>query len=109
MKAFIGLLICSLRDLDSAAAAAAARIDSWRLEVLEVIDAGVLGAGVLGGEDAIEREVSSPGGDLGGQPSTAELCCKTIIIANSLEEEKQKKNFCKNSLQPNRRAKRSNS
>jgi len=50
MNAFMGLLMCSLRDLDcsAAAAAAAAMMESWK--ETEVTDAGVLGAGVLGEE-----------------------------------------------------------
>lgn len=62
MNAFIGLLMCSLRDLDSAAAAAAARIDSCKFEV-EFTEAGV-----LGGEDtALER------GELGVSALDGEL------------------------------------
>lgn len=71
--------MCSLRDLDSAAAAAAARMDSCRLEV-EVTEVGVFGAGVLGGElAAVVKDASSLEGDLG--PQSAPLPCRTIIIS----------------------------
>lgn len=76
MNAFIGLLMCSLRDLDSAAAAAAARMDSCKFEV------DVTEVGVLGGEDTpLERgelDVSSLDGEL--SRSVAAGLCKTIIF-----------------------------
>lgn len=81
MNAFIGLFMCSLRDLDSAAAAAAARMDSCKFEV-ELTEVGVLGVGVLGGDATteLERDVSSC--SLDGELSVvAGLCtCKTIIV-----------------------------
>lgn len=78
--------MCSFRDLDSAAAAAAARIDSCKFEV-EVTEVGVPGVGVLGGDETTleiaeieRREVSSLDGELSPSVQVLAGLCKTIIF-----------------------------
>ena len=63
----MGLFMCSLRDRDcsATAAAAAAIIDSCMLEVTEVTQVGVPGAGVLGGELVTELPARGESGQLG--------------------------------------------
>ena len=80
--------MCSFRDLDSAAAAAAARMDSCKFEV-EVTEAGVLGAGVLGGDETTleseRREASSLDGELSPSVQVFAGLCKTIIFSESAD------------------------